>query len=302
MSIHGIIDTVAVSLGSKFMPKYFREGAESASLADNLAGVSLELPELGGEGDYDLTASTPVGELNAGFRLAQWVGEDAPTVIYHHGASETPFDYGFKGIFPLRKMNIPANFFLVRAPFHRSMKDFQAGIRTLANVTAMLAVSVCLMEHLVKYCRGKGVNRVLIAGTSLGGFITNLHHIHYNSADVYTPLLAGLAMDDAYLVSDYSKAVDPQTRENYSGQIKAVLNFEAEFAAQDYHNVFPLLALHDRLIRFERQKESYGECPVEVINKGHTTGALAYGELRQHILNYLGTHSACQQDEKDKVG
>ncbi len=287
MSIHGIIDTLAVSLGAKFMPKHFREGAESASLAEILAGVSIELPEIDKEGDYELTASTPVGELNAGVRLAQWAGEEAPAVIYHHGASETPFDYGFKGIFPLGKMNIPANLFLVRAPFHRSMKEFQAGIRTLANVTTMLAVSVCLIEHLVKYCRGRGVNRVLVAGTSLGGFITNLHHINYNSADIYTPLLAGLAMDDIYLVSDYRKGVDPQARENYSGQIKAVLNFEADFAAQDHHNVFPLLARHDRLIRFERQKESYGECPVAVINKGHSTGALAYKELRQHILKHL---------------
>ncbi len=288
MSIHGIVDTIAVSLGSKVMPKYFREGAASKSLAENLQRVSLELPEMDGEGDYDLDASTPVGKLNAGVRLAQWVGGDAPTVIYHHGASETPFDYGFKGIFPLQKMDIRANFFLVRAPFHRSMKEFQAGIRTLANVTAMLAVSVCLIEHLVKYCRARNVNRVLVAGTSLGGFITNLHHIHFNSADVYTPLLAGLAMDDAYLVSVYRKAVDPQARENSSGQIKAVLNFEADFSGKDHRNLFPLLARYDRLIRFERQKESYGECPVSVIKKGHTTGALAYGELRRHILEHLG--------------
>ncbi len=34
-------------------------------------------------------------------------------------------------------MNIPANLFLIRAPFHRSMKEFQAGIGTLANVTAI---------------------------------------------------------------------------------------------------------------------------------------------------------------------
>jgi len=288
MSIHGAIDTLAVSLGSRFMSKYFREGAESKSMAETLAGVNLELPEMDSEGDYDLTASTLAGELNAGVRLAQWVGADDPAVIYHHGASEVPFDYGFKGIFPLRKMDIRANLFLVRAPFHRSMKEFQAGIRSLANVTAMLAVSVCLIEHLVKYCRAKDVNRIMIAGTSLGGFITNLHHIHYNSANVYTPLLAGLAMDDAYLVSVYRKAVDPQVRENSSGQIKAALNFEADFSGKDHCNVFPLLARYDQLIRLERQKESYGECPVSVINKGHTTGALAYGELRRHILEHIG--------------
>ena len=94
-------------------------------------------------------------------------------------------------------------------------------------------------------------------------------------------------MDDAYLVSDYRKGVDPQARGKNSRQIKVVLNFEADFANQDHHNVFTLLARHDRLIRFERQKESYGECPVVVINKGHTTVALAYKELRRHILEHL---------------
>ena len=287
MSIHGVIDTAAVSLGVKFMPKYFREGAESATIKENLEGISLNLPDFKIEGDYDVLASTLVGELNAGFRLAQWIGENAPTVIYHHGASEIPFDYGFKGIFPLRKTDIKANLFLVRAPFHRSMKDFQSGIRTLANVTAMLSVSVCLIEHLVSYCRKRNVKQILVAGTSMGGFITNLHHIHYDSADVYIPLLAGLAMDDAYLVSVYSKAVDAHVRENYADNIQAVLNFEEDFNAKDNSNVFPLLSRYDRLIRYQRQKESYGKCPVAAINKGHTTGALAYGQLRQHIFKHI---------------
>ena len=288
MSIHGIIDSVAVGLGARFMPKYFRDGAESKSIEETLAEVELTLPNMDEEGDYDFIASTPVGDLNAGVRLVQWVGGDAPTIIYHHGASEIPFDFGFKGIFPINKVAIPANFFLVRAPFHQSMKEFQAGIRTLANVTAMVAVSICLIEHLVNFCRARDVTQVLIAGTSLGGFITNLHHIHFNSADVYTPLLAGLAMDDAYLVSAYRKAVDGHVREHFSERITGVLNFEDDFSRRDHGNVFPLLARYDRLIRFERQRKSYGGCPVAIIQKGHTTGALAYAQLRRHILEHLG--------------
>lgn len=287
MSIHGLIDTLAVGLGAKFMPKYFRESAESETLAENLQKINLEFPTIKGEGDYEVTADTLVGELNAGFRLVQWMGDDFPTVIYHHGASEIPFDYGFKGIFPLSKMKIHANLFLIRAPFHGSMKEFQWGIRSLANVVAMLSVSACLIEHLVSYCREKNISQILAAGTSLGGFITNIHHIHYNSADVYTPLLAGLAMDDAYLFSAYSRAVDAYAKEKSADHIKAVLNFEEDFLSRENSNVFPLLARFDRLIRYQRQKDSYGKLPVAVINKGHTTGALAYSELRRHILKHL---------------
>ena len=274
------------------MPKYFRDGAESATVAEHLQGVELTLPAIEGEGEYELTAATAVGELEAGFRLAQWIGGSAPAVIYHHGAAETPYDYGFKGIFPVRKMEIPANLFLVRAPFHRNMKDFQSGIRTLANIAAMLAVSVIVIEQLVQHCREKKVGRILIAGTSLGGFITNLHHIHFNSADSYTPLLAGLAMEDAYLNSAYSKAVDPRAREESADRIKAVLNFEDGFAAGENGNVFPLLARHDRLVRYERQKESYRGHPVSTIEKGHATGALSYKQLRTHILDHMPRRSS----------
>ncbi len=287
MSIHGCIDSCSTSLGARFMPKYFRDGAESGTIEENLREVDLTLPAIEGESEYELTAATAVGELNAGFRLVQWTGENAPAVIYHHGAAETPYDYGFKGIFPIHKMEIPANLFLVRAPFHRNMKDFQSGIRTLANIAAMLAVSVLVIERLVQHCREKKIDRILIAGTSLGGFVTNLHHIHFNSADVYAPLLAGLAMEDAYLFSAYSKAVDPRAREESADRIKAVLNFEDGFAAGENGNVFPLLARHDRLIRYERQKESYGGHRVSTIEKGHATGALSYKQLRTHILEHL---------------
>ena len=290
MSMHGWIDRVAVGLGAKFMPKYFREGHESQTISEHIQGVTLQFPQISGDGDYEVPAITSVGELYAGFRMAQWIGESCPTVIYHHGASEIPFDYGFRRIFLLKSHKLPVNYFLVRAPFHRSMKEFQHGIRTLANVVAMLAVSVSLIERLVQLNRKLGVGKILVAGTSLGGFITNLHHIHYNSANVYTPLLAGLAMHDAYLKSVYSKAVSPQAKEKGT-MIESILNFEDDFARTDHSNVFPLLARFDQLIRYEQQKASYGDCPVTSIPKGHTTGALSYGQLRRHIFKRLSDTS-----------
>lgn len=286
MSIHGLIDRLAVGLGAKFMPKYFREDVSSQPLAEHLSKVKLNFPEIKGEGDYDVPTVTLAGELLAAIRLAQWSGSNIPAIIYHHGACEVPFDYGFRRIFTGKKQGVNANLFLIRAPFHRSMKEFQQGIRTLSNFVAMIAVSVCLIEELVRYNRGRGVSRILVAGTSLGGFITNLHHIHFNSADVYTPLLAGLAMDDAFLRSVYSRAVALKAKEK-GAVLESVFNFEEDFARSDNSNVFPLLARFDQLIRYEQQKASYGTCPVTSIAKGHTTGALSYGQLRRHVLKHL---------------
>ncbi len=286
MNIHGLIDKVALGLGAKFMPKYFRDSIHSQGFAEHLQDVSLVLPEITGEGDYELSAGTLVGELQAAFRLAQWKGKSCSSIIYHHGASEIPFDYGFRRIFSLKRGNIPLNLFLVRAPFHGSMKEFQQGIRTLANFVAMLAVSVRLIEQLVQYNKMHSTGQVLVAGTSLGGFITNLHHIHFNSADFYTPLLAGTAMDDVFLNSIYSRAVAKHAIEN-SAAIGPVLNFEEEFKAGEDSNVFPLLARFDQIIRYELQKASYGSRPVVTISRGHTTGALSYKHLRRHIIKFL---------------
>ena len=290
MSIHSLIDNLAVGTGALFMPKYYREGHESVTIAEHLNNISMTFPDVQGAGDYDIEVDTLAGNLNATFRIARWTDEKLPTIVYHHGAAETPFDYGFKRIFPTPKFDIPANLALIRAPFHRNMKDFQQGIRTLNNIAAMLAVSVHLIEHLVQYLRQVSTGKIVIAGTSLGGFITNLHHIHFNSADYYTPLLAGLAMDDAYLYSTYSKAVARSAKDNPFA-IKSVLNFEKDFAKMDNSNVFPLLAVHDTLIRYEQQRASYGNLPVDIINKGHTTGALAYQALREHILKPLQKHA-----------
>ncbi len=295
MNFHAFVDNVSVTVGSKFMPKYFREGIETLSLNEHLKMPDIELPGMfeaelldPQKRDYNVTANSKVGKLSAGFRIAKWMGAKYPVIIYHHGASEIPFDYGFNRIFLTgkEKYSVQANLILIRAPFHGSMQEFKDGIRTLAGYMAMLAVSVKLIEAIVVYLRKSGVKKILLSGTSLGGYITNIHHIYFDSADIYVPLLAGTAMDDTFLNSTYSKAVDSKAKAN-PNVIQSLLNFETDFANQINSNVFPLLAKYDQLVRHERQKESYGQTPVYTIEKGHATGAMSYRLLREHIFQRL---------------
>ena len=286
MNIHSLIDSVSVTLGSKFYPKYFRDSIETPSFSEHLFQVIIDFPDIKGEGDYDAVSKTLTGETYSGFRLAQWLGNEYPTVIYHHGASEIPFDYGFRHIFPYQKKKIAANLFLVRAPFHATRKEFTEGLATLSNFVMMMAVSVALIEKIVIYVKECSDKKVLVAGSSLGGFITNLHHIYYQSADVYTPLIAGTAMDDAFLRSVYSKAVSDKAKER-PDHMADILNFTEEFGKVDSENVFPLLSRYDAIIRYDVQKDSYGSCPVETMDKGHSTGALSYEYLLNHMLKHL---------------
>jgi hypothetical protein len=256
---------------------------ESPPLAEHIDAVEQPTIILAGEGLYEWSADTLVGELTTAVRIAQWLGDDYPTIIHHHGTNEQPFDMSFKQLLPHQKQSIPANLIVVRAPFAGSLKEFTQGIRTLTNYAAMLAVSVQVIEAVIAHCQSRGVPATVVTGISLGGFVTNLHHAFFNSATFYKPLLAGAAMGAIFTESVYSKLVDPSALARKDA-ILDLLNFEDAFARRDHGNVFPLMGRYDQFIEYERQKRAYGNQPIAVLDKGHVTGALAYTEMRQHIL------------------
>jgi hypothetical protein len=285
MNIHELLDRWTIQISRLFFARnrYFRDGVESPSLAAHLMGVALPPLHLAGEGTYTWTANTLAGPLDAACRIAQWRGDGYPTIIYHHGTNETPYDRSFTGIFPHEKVEIPANLIIVRAPFGDSLGAFLRGIRLLANYAAMLAVSVRLIEALIQHCRERGAPAVAVSGISLGGFVTNLHHAHVNSASVYAPLFAGAAMGTLFTQSYYRKLVAPSALAQ-ADAIREVLNFEDAFTRVDVGNVFPLLGRYDQYIDYERQKRVYGEQPLTLLERGHITGALAYATMRRHVL------------------
>ncbi|MBS1251225.1 MAG: hypothetical protein MAG451_00256 [Anaerolineales bacterium] len=286
MNIHAFLDETALAIGSLFAKKYFRKSITSPPFAAHVRGVKLDMPAIRGEGDYVVPAQTLAGELNAAFRITQWLGADYPTIICHHGAGEIPFDFGFSRIFPYDERRIDANLAAIRAPFHRSRDEFFANNHSLANWIAMLAVSVHLVEHLVSYSQQQGTARTVVAGTSLGGFISNLHHIHFNSAAMYAPILGGAYMAHVTLDSVYSKGVASLAKRSPAA-IREILDFEPEFVARDNSNVFPLLARFDQIVLFDRHSRTYGEQPIGIMNRGHVTGALSFGRVRRHILSLV---------------
>ncbi len=285
MNIHSLTDNLTISLSSLLLPKskFFRDSIESPAFSGHLQGVNLQLPEIKQEGLYEIKTEMLAGDLEVAFRIAQWKGNKYPTIIYHHGSGENPFDRSFNNIFPVKKMDIPANLVVIRAPFNRSAKEYLKSIGELSNFVSMLSVSVKLIELLVPYFRERGTSRIIISGISLGGWVTNLHHTYYNSADIYKPLMAGSGLAEVFISSIYKKLTAPLARENPE-QIRRILNFDDDFAKADNSNVFPLLGKYDQIIRFERQSRCYDEHLITVLKKGHITGALAFEKLRRHIL------------------
>lgn len=288
MNIHKFLDNLTITISAPLLgrSKYFRQSVQSQALDEHLAAIRLDLPPIDGEGIYELPAQSLVGELDPAFRISQWLGAGHPTIIFHHGTNENPYDRSFKSIFPHHKMEIAANLIVVRAPFNSSLKAFTAAISRLANYAAMMAASVRLIDELVVCCQEQGAAPVLVSGISLGGFITNLHHAHCGRADVYAPLLAGAAMDSVFLDSIYHKLVAANDEAGMA-TIRRALNFEDAYGQANGQKAFPLLGRYDQYIRYERQKGCYGDRPIALLEKGHVTAALAYAPLRQHIMQAL---------------
>jgi hypothetical protein len=295
MNIHAILDNLAVNISAFALGKhkFFCESIESPSLAEHLKSVTVQMPTIKGPGRYSVVADTLVGKLEPAFIITQWKGERYPTVLYHHGNTEHPFDFRccslntFKNIFLSANQPIQANLIALSAPFHRStIMDYLRKLSRLENVAALLSVSVKLIEGLVTYLKERERSQVLVAGISLGGWITNIHRAYYNTADVYVPLLAGAALGDIFSTSIYRKMTGRLAQENPE-VLKKVLNFEDEFKRVKDGNVFPLLAQYDQIIQYERQRVCYGERTIKTLEKGHITGSLAHRELRAHIRKHL---------------
>jgi hypothetical protein len=117
MNKHIFLDKLTVNLAAKATKnfRFFDDSLDSPTLKMHIDNVSLHLTKLNGVGQYEVSAESLVGPLDAAFMIAQWKGDEYPTILYHHGNNERPFDMGaasknsFKNIFLNGKNTFPAN-------------------------------------------------------------------------------------------------------------------------------------------------------------------------------------------------
>jgi hypothetical protein len=294
LNVHSLLDTLSV--GSAALAtrrtRFFRDDLASPALPELVRSTRIDAPGISGEGTYQVRAQTAAGEMDPAFRVVRWIGTGRPTLIFHHGNNERPFDPGVlvKNTFRRVVLNaggeFDANLIVLRAPLHRSFDEYRQRIGRLVDFAAMIAASACLVEHLVGCVRAEGGGPVVMAGISLGGWVTNLHRACFNTADSYVPLLAGAALGEVFVSSAYRRLTAARALRQ-PDVLRGVLNFEGEFARVTDDNVFPLLARHDAIVQYERQHRCYGGRPIEVLERGHVTGALAAGPLRRHLLGVI---------------
>jgi hypothetical protein len=295
MNKHIFWDKLTAGIASATLDKhkFFSESIESPGFKEFMEDTELSVAPLE-EGIHEVETNTTIGKLDPAFYVAQWKGKSHPTIIYHHGNNERPYDFSrfaknsFKNIFMDSKEPIDANLIAIRAAFHNgSLKDYQKKINHLSHFVGMLSVSVKLIEAIISRLKEEEeASPVLVSGISLGGWVTNLHRSYFNSADAYVPLLAGAALDHLFTDSGYRKMGGRIVRENPE-KIKQTLNFENDFQKIKDDNVFPLLGRYDQFIQYERQRKSYLTDNIKVLEASHVTGFLKADKLKSHINEVL---------------
>ena len=295
MNKHIFFDNLTASAGALIAgkKKFFAKSIQSPTLEEHVAIAELTIPAIKSEGIFEVIAKTPVGEVDPAFCVARWKGTNYPTIIYHHGNNERPFDFKktakntFYNIFINREENVEANLIVVRAPFHNCpLKHYQKRMVELGNFTAMIATSVKLNDEIIQQVKKVSSQPIITSGISLGGWVTNLHRGIYNTSSAYAPIMAGTFLGELFLKSKYRKMAS-QMALNNPEKIRKVLNFSNVFEKQNTPNVFPLLARYDQFIEYDVQSESYKGYPLKTIESGHVTGALNSKELSRHLLSVL---------------
>ncbi|WP_254531747.1 hypothetical protein [Natrinema gelatinilyticum] len=295
MNRHELVDSATVTVSALALRgnTFFSRSLTSPHTGDAVSDTSVTLDSVKISGKRAVVAETPVGRFRSAYLAWQWHGDDDPTLIYHHGSGEDPFDFGqfnsnsFKRLFAAAAWDVPANVIAIRAPFHdRSSLDYARSMGDLANFVGMCATSTVLVDVLARRLRDRGHPAVVDSGLSLGGWITNLHRASFGTADGYVPLFADASLGEMFVSSVYRKMTGPRAREN-PDRLRAVLDFDRMFLENRAADCTPLLARYDRIIKFETQRHCYDGLPLAVIEKGHVTGSLATDRLRECVREGL---------------
>lgn len=287
MSIYKHLDNLSMSLGSTFIKqRYFSESVESRKIKEWFDVIQLDVPTIHGEGYYLVKAHYDGITNEAAFRIEQWKGDQYPTIIYHHGAAEGSYDFSFNRILKRDKNDIDANLIAIQALFNHNLKDFMNSIPNLSNYSVMLATSAMIVEGLTDQIKKLSNSQVIVTGTSLGGFVTNLHFTYFNTADQYKPMLSGARMGDVFIDSAYSK-VTSMNGKNNPDKLRSTLNFQDDLKQRENGNLHLLMAKHDQLVKYDIQSQDFESEQIRTIPYGHASGATKFKLLRQHILKDL---------------
>ncbi|MFW5963827.1 MAG: hypothetical protein ACOCQM_03095, partial [Natronomonas sp.] len=96
MNYHELADVATVRLGALLARdvRFFSRSVEAPPLVDVASNVEVAVDDITSAGQRAVAVGTPLGTFEAAYMPWQWRGPAFPTLIYHHGSGERPFDFG----------------------------------------------------------------------------------------------------------------------------------------------------------------------------------------------------------------
>ncbi|WP_155839878.1 hypothetical protein [Hyphomonas jannaschiana] len=279
LNTHILKDKLFLAIINLLGKPFFSGSAQSAAFLDHLDAISLDLPKLERDGSFiKVPAHGLAGFMEAGLRVIHDAGADAPVVIYHQGGGEIPFDHTISAAYPSGSSS-GTTVIAVKTPFQTTQEELRDRFVDFNNYVAMIACVVKLTEALLQSTELTGAACKVVAGYSLGGFVSGRHHIIYNTADAYIPFVSGTAHAEIFLTTVKAAA---KARRNPE-MLRSRLNFTEAWKKADNSNVFPVLGRYDQLNRLTVQGPSYCGTPFDLWPGGHLYGVQNPQLIRQKI-------------------
>lgn len=264
MNRHILFDRIMLWAINQFGEPFFAESIESPPFEEHLDKVRLDPLTIRGAGVYEINAHTLAGTIEEQFNVLHYVGRDAPVLIYNMGGGESPFYKTMGRTFP-PSSNPSFSVVAVEAPYQRTVRQLKASFVHLNTYIAMIATAVKTTEAILRDDAFSGASAKVVSGASLGGFVSNRHHLVYDSADAYVPFVAGTRHGEI-LLTTVPAAAAARAKPQY---LRELLNFDRAWFERSHPNVYPQLARYDQLNRLEVQGPSYGDMAIDIWEGGH---------------------------------
>ncbi|MCP5454906.1 MAG: hypothetical protein H7A30_01345 [Thermotogae bacterium] len=199
-------------------------------------------------------------------------------LVYHHSNNEIPPE---KAIFKISKY-LDVNIGLIGGAFHTNKYIYMKKLRDINNFTGLIASSAILMNDIAKVILKSGYEKVILAGTSLGGFVTIANFLYLDSKDTHISFYSGYNPYDVFLNGEYRYVLS----ENAGESIKSELSFEKDFAgAVNKSNIYFLNGKYDKYINYLKQTE-YALNKI-LVNKSHYFGIRSYKQIASFMKRFL---------------
>lgn len=270
-----------MSNGFSIKGKFFENSIETDKIEKVINNYSVTINDFGEAGEYLSRIDGKYNDINASFILKDNYDVNKKTIIYVPDIFEFRCEKSEDKI--LKNIN-DYNIIVVHIPCSENINTFSNCSKDADKFQTVFAITVLLIEEIIKFIKSKSQKNIAVAGVGIGGWIINLHHALYNTSYIYIPCFSGSGLGDFLFNSPIKKNMCSEAIKN-SQKLINIFNFDDIFMAQITHkNVFPLLSENDKIVNYNRQKTTYGDVQIESIKGNYSSCLKDYKKISNHII------------------